>query len=276
MRRTSYVRTASVDFLKKRVKPARPAAFVLLFLLWALSASPAFPSNFRIEPTSLELSGSAKSGAFSVINDADDKLNVQVSAKEWAQDAEGKDVYGETKDVVFFPKIMTVEAHGQRAIRIGIKSPPSLQEKTYRLFVEEIPSPNKEPDVKAAGKIAAGLTIAFRYSTPIFIKPVRPQESSVIDKIGMSRGAVRALVTNTGNVHVKLLAVTFTGKAANGKALYSKEFAGWYLLRGRSRAYEASVPKELCGSLASIEVKAQSENLTVHGSLNVQKKMCSQ
>jgi fimbrial chaperone protein len=276
MRRTSYVKTASADFLEKGAKPARPAAFVLLLVFGALFASPAFSSNFRVEPTSLELSGGAKSGAFTVINDADDKLNVQISAKEWAQDAAGKDVYGEARDVVFFPKIMTVEAHGQRAIRIGIKAPPSLQEKTYRLFVEEIPSPNKGPDVKATGKISGGLTIAFRYSTPIFVQPVRPQESAVIDKIGMSGGAARAIVTNTGNVHVKLLAVTFTGKAADGKELYSKEFAGWYLLRGRSRPYEASVPKELCGRLASIEVKAQSENLTVNGSLNVQKKMCSQ
>jgi fimbrial chaperone protein len=276
MRCTSHVKAVSVDFFEKGAKPAGPAAFVLLLVLGALFASPAFSSNFRVEPTSLELSGSAKSGAFTVLNDADDKLNVQISAKEWAQDAEGKDVYGEARDVVFFPKIMTVEAHGQRAIRIGIKTPPALQEKTYRLFVEEIPSPNKAPDVKTAGKISGGLTIAFRYSTPIFVKPVRPQESCVIDKIGMSRGAAKAIVTNTGNVHVKLLAVRFTGKAADGKVLYSKEFAGWYLLRGRSRSYEASVPKELCGSLSSIEVKAQSENLTVNGSLNVQKKMCTQ
>ena len=262
--------------MNKKMKNIRRAAVILALVLAPWAAMPAFAANFRIEPTSLDMGGDARSGAFTVINDGDDKLNVQISAKEWAQDAEGKDVYTEAGDIVFFPKIMTVEAHERRAIRIGVKGPPSLQERTYRLFIEEIPSPNKGQDGKISGKIAAGLTIAFRYATPIFVKPLKPQESAVIDKMEMSRGAVRATIKNTGNVHVKLLAVTFSGKAAGGNELFSRDAAGWYVLHGRSHPYETTVPKELCGDLATIEVKAQSENFTINGTLNVQKKMCAE
>ena len=92
----------------------------------------------------------------------------------------------------------------------------------------------------------------------------------------MSKGSVKAIVKNTGNVHVKLRAVTFSGKAADGKELYSKEFAGWYILHGLSLSYEAAVPQELCGKLAMIDVKAQTENINVNGTLNVQKNMCAQ
>src|SRR5512134_2372390 len=138
----------------------------------AVTASPTLASNFNIMPTSLDLSAGVKSGVFSVVNSGDEKLNCQIDLKEWSQDAEGKDVYTEAKDIVFFPKIMTVEPNEQRAVRIGIKGPPTLKEKTYRLFVEEIPSQKKQSDEKTAGKITAGLTIAFRYATPIFVKPV--------------------------------------------------------------------------------------------------------
>src|SRR5512147_671744 len=233
-------------------------------------------SNFSITPTSLDLSGSVKSGVFSVVNSAEEKLNCQIDLKEWSQDADGKDVYTEARDIVFFPKIMTVEPNEQRAVRIGIKGPPSLKEKTYRLFVEEIPSQKKQSDEKTAGKITAGLTIAFRYATPIFVKPVKPQESGVIEKVDMSKGVAKAAVRNKGNIHFKLLTVTFLGKATDGKELFSKEVAGWYLLHGMSRSFETPVPKEVCANLATIEVNAQAENFTINGTLNVQKKMCTE
>jgi fimbrial chaperone protein len=246
----------------------------LLFI--AVSLSRALAADFQVQPTTLDLGGSVKSGAFSVINNGNEKIDLQISVKEWSQDAGGKDVYEDTKDIVFFPKIMSVEPFGQRAIRIGVKAPPSQMEKTYRLFVEEIPSPKKTPDVKLEGNIRAGLTIAFRFSTPIFVKPVRPQENYVIEGVEMSKGTVRAIVKNTGNVHIKLRAVTFSGKAVDGKELYSKEFAGWYILHGLSLPYEAAVPQELCGKLAAVDVSAQTENIDIHGTLNVQKNMCLQ
>ncbi len=249
------------------------AVINLVFML--LTPSPGVAANFSITPTSLDLGKNARSGAFSVINSGNEKLNVQISVKEWSQDPSGKDVYTDTKDVVFFPKIMTVEPNEQRAIRIGIKSAPSPVEKTYRLFVEEIPS-SHTPAQMGSGKIAAGLTIAFRYATPIFVKPLRPQESGIVEKVEMSKGVFKALIRNTGNIHIKVLSVKFKGLAADGKELFSMDSAGWYILQGLSRSYEVNVPVEVCGKLATLEVSAQSENLTVNGTLHVQKPMCSQ
>ena len=246
----------------------------LLFITVTLSR--AFAADFQIQPTSLDLGGNVKSGAFSVINNGNEKIDFQISVKEWSQDASGKDAYVDTKDIIFFPKIMSVEPFGQRAIRIGLKTPLSKMEKTYRLFVEEIPTPKKTPDVKLKGNIQAGLTIAFRFATPIFVKPIQPQESYVIERVEMSKGTVKAIVKNTGNVHVKLRAVTFSGKGADGKELYSKEIAGWYILHSMSLPYEAAVPQELCGKLATIDVSAQTENINIRGTLNVQKNMCAQ
>jgi fimbrial chaperone protein len=250
-----------------------PWAIVELLILLLMS-SPVFASSFSILPTSLELSGKAKSGVFSVVNSGDEKLNCQVDLMEWSQDADGKDVYTEARDMVFFPKIMTVEPNEQRAVRIGLKGQPSLKEKTYRLFVEEIPS-QKKTDEKKEEKIAAALTIAFRYATPIFIRPPQPKESAVIEHIEMSKGVVKARVWNTGNVHVKLLTVTFQGKAADGKELFSQDIAGWYVLQGMSRPYEVTIPQEVCGNLTIVEVVAKTEKSIINGTVNVQKTMCA-
>jgi fimbrial chaperone protein len=246
----------------------------LLFI--AASFSPSFAADFQVQPTTMDLNGNTKSGVFSVINNGNEKIDFQVSVQEWSQDEKGKDVYTDTKDIVFFPTVMTVEANAQRAIRIGLKAPATLKEKTYRLFVAEIPTPKKTSDVKTEGSIKAGVTIAFRFAMPIFVKPARPQESYVIDGLEMSKGTVKTIVKNTGNVHVKLNAVKFSGKAADGKELFSKEVAGWYILQGLSFPYEAAVPKDVCGKLATIDVSAQTENGKIDGKLNVEKKMCTQ
>jgi fimbrial chaperone protein len=246
----------------------------LLFM--AAFVSPVFAAEWQVQPTTLDLKGGAKSGVFSVINNGKEKVEFQVSVQEWNQDAKGKDVYADTKDIVFFPKVMSVEGNSQRAIRIGLKAPISTKEKTYRLFVQEIPAPKKQPDVKLEGKIQAGLTIAFRFSMPIFVKPAKSQELFVIDKVEMSKGTAKAIVRNTGNVHVKLNKVIFSGKDADGKEIFSKEVAGWYILHGLALPYEAAVPKDVCGKIAKIDVNAQGENGNINGSLNVQKSMCTQ
>ena len=252
----------------------RTGLMTLLFFI-SLSFCRVFAADFQIQPTMLELSGGARSGAFSMINNGNESINFQISVKEWTQDASGKDVYTDTKDIVFFPKIMTTGPNEQRAIRIGLKAPLSVDEKTYRLFVEEIPSPKKGQETKEKGKIKAGITIAFRFATPIFVKPLKQQETAVVDKVEMSKGVVRATIKNTGNVHIKVLSVTFRGRAADGKELFSKEVAGWYILHGLSVPYETAVSREACEGLATIEVSAKSENVTINGAMNVKKGMCA-
>jgi fimbrial chaperone protein len=246
----------------------------LLFI--AVFISRAVAADFQIQPMTMDLSSSAKSGVFSVINNGSEKIDFQISIKEWNQDEKGKDVLTDTKDIIFFPTVMSVEAKSQRAIRIGLKAAPSLKEKTYRLLVQEIPTPKKTADGDVKKDIKAGVAIAFRFSMPVFVKPLKPQESYVIDRIEMSNGVVKATVRNTGNVHVKLRAVKFSGKSADGTEIFSKEVAGWYILNGLSFSYEAEIPKDVCGKIAQIDLNAQTETANINGALNVQKNMCAQ
>jgi fimbrial chaperone protein len=252
--------------------PFRFLAWVIVGLVFiALMPSQGFSANFNVSPTSLELTGGAKSGTFSVINSGEDKLTCQIDLKEWSQDADGKDAYTDAKDIVFFPKIMTVEPNEQRAVRIGIKGPLSAKEKTYRLFVEEIPSQKKATDQKDAGKITAGLTIAFRYSMPIFMRPARPQESGIIEKIDMSEGVVKAVVRNTGNVHFKLLSVTFHGKAA-GTGCSRRLRAGMSCMAPRVLMKRPF--RKMFATNSQNRGQGPTENFEINGNTHVLKTMC--
>lgn len=250
------------------------AAFLAL-LLTAAWIPPAPAADFQIQPMTMDLGRNVKSGVFSVINTGSEKIDFQVSLQEWSQDETGKDVYAETKDIVFFPKVMSVEPNSQRAIRIGLKAPIALKEKTYRIFVQEIPTPKKSADDSTA-KIKAGVTIAFRFAMPIFVKPAQPQEGFAVGGIDMAKGTVQAHIKNTGNVHVKLRNVKFSGRNDAGEEIFSKEVAGWYILQGLSLPYKADIPQDLCEKLVKIDVSAQTEKNTVSGTFNVTSGMCAQ
>lgn len=259
-----------VNLARARVRA--PAGLLLLAAL----LSPAVASDFQVLPNALNLSAGEKSGAFSVVNGSGEKINLQISVKEWAQDEQGRDVYTDTAEIVFFPKIMTVAPYEQRAVRIGMKVPPSLKEKTFKLFVEEIPAPGREQEEKPPGKIRTKPPRAFPAAAQIFVAPFKPRESAVVAGMSMAGGTVTALIRNTGNVHIRLLGVHFIGRAADGKEVLARESAGRYLLNGLTWGCEITLPKEPCGSLAAIDVKAHAGNLTITGTLDVQKHMCAQ
>src|SRR3989304_460901 len=101
--------------MKKRVH----AYWVLLGFL--LLPGVARAGEWRVTPIRLVFDRGEKSGVVTVSNEGDEKIELQMSASEWTQDAEGKDRYAETNDLVFFPKIMTIESKQERILRGGGK-----------------------------------------------------------------------------------------------------------------------------------------------------------
>jgi fimbrial chaperone protein len=240
----------------------------IFFTVLLLASYPALAGDFQISPITLELARGVNSGVFTVINEGQEKINFQITLSEWTQDSTGKDVYFESTDIIFFPKIMTLEVGEQRVIRVGLKSSRGLLEKTYRIFIEQIPSREKSTGVNIA--------VSIRFAPPIFVKPADIKASGAIDTIALTKGKISAVVRNTGNVHFRMTSIVIKGRSASGAEVFSKEIAGWYLLNHVARNIEASFPQEKCKELATVEIEAKTENFNLNGKLDVQRGMCSQ
>ncbi|HXY54890.1 MAG TPA: hypothetical protein VEM40_09505, partial [Nitrospirota bacterium] len=77
-------RRLSTGFRPGRMAPLKKGVRLLAgLLIMAVFIPPAFAADFQIQPTSLDLGGGAKSGAFSVINNGNEKIDFQISVKEW-------------------------------------------------------------------------------------------------------------------------------------------------------------------------------------------------
>jgi fimbrial chaperone protein len=245
----------------------RGLAVIGILLIPLLFPSVARSGEWRVTPIRLDLGRQAKSGVITIINEAADKLQVQLKAFEWTQDAEGKDHYAETNDILFFPRILIFDKAEERIVRAGIRMPAVAAEKTYRLFIEEIPEPKK-----AEG---ANVAIAIRFGVPIFVRPVKEEAKGEIEKIGMAQGTVQARVKNTGNVHFIVQSVGVKGRNAKGEAIFSKELGGWYLLAGASRTYATPLPQDVCADVARIAVEVKTDKATLTGDLAADKTMCA-
>lgn len=237
-----------------------------LFLILLLLPVAAGAGDWRVSPIRLDLGRDAKSGAVTVANDSDDRLQVQMKAFEWIQDAEGKDRYDETGEILFFPRLMILERKEERILRAGIRVPATAKEKTYRLFIEEIPGPRKAEGVNVA--------VAIRFGVPIFVKPLKEEVRGEVGAMSMSAGALLVPVKNTGNVHFVVQSVLVRGRNGAGDEIFSRELSGWYLLAGVSRGYSTAVPPEACGTMAVIEAEVKTDKLPLRGRMGVDRSMC--
>lgn len=241
-------------------------AFILLLCCTCYSPRAACAAEWRVSPIRLELGSDAKSGVISVINESTGRFQVQMKAFRWEQDAEGKDQYTESNDIIFFPKLMIFDKPEERILRAGIKMPAGTKEKTYRLFIEEIPEPKKSETTSIA--------VAIRFGVPIFVKPVKEEAKGEITRLELSKGECRVTAKNTGNVHFIINAVNIKGKNLKGEEAFAKKLDGWYLLNGASRVYTTAIPREACSKTAKLDVEITTDHFILHGKLDVDKSMC--
>lgn len=234
-----------------------------------LLPSAGYPGQWRVAPVRITLEGAAKSSVITVTNEGNDTIHLQCKAMEWTQDAEGKDVFQETKDLVFFPRILMLSKGDQKIVRTGIRVPAASREKTYRLFIEEIPQPKQN----ASG--ATQLTVAIRFGVPIFARPVKQEPGGEIVSASQHKGGFSAVVKNTGNLHFRITEILVRGRNAKGDTTFSEKLPGWYLLADATRRYTASIPPEMCAATDQVDITINTDtNMTLNRQLNVDKAGC--
>jgi fimbrial chaperone protein len=226
-------------------------------------------SEFAVNPIRLELGPNARSGVIGVRNEGKEKISFQMQAMQWTQDAQGQDQYAETQDLVFFPKLMTVEGGEEGVIRIGTRFAVVPQEKTYRLFIEELPGANKPRTEK--GPL---VNVMIRFAAPIFVRPLKPEDGLELQKIDLSSGELSLVARNSGNQHQVVEGIQLKGTDRQGRAVYALTLADRYLLAGSSRRYSTIIPKEQCAQIAQLAIEFRTDKVSQTGKLEVGQAMC--
>ena len=226
----------------------------------ALACGLAGAAEFSVSPIHVVFERGARSALVTVTNDDARPLRMQLRLTEWSQDAQGQDVYKESDDLIYFPKMMTIEPKEKRLVRIGIKSAPGATERTYRLFLHEQADPAKPA--------ASGLTFSLSFALPIFVAPAESRLRGEIEAVTLDQGKLRVTVSNPGNQHFRIESV----KANGGKLEH--EVGGWYLLAGKSRTHMIDIPPEECRGVKRLAIKVTGAPQALERALEVEPGMC--
>ena len=146
------------------------------------------------------------------------------------------------------PALLEIPPGKEKKIRIGVKTTPGQVEKTYRVFVEELPglqTPGAKTEVR----------VLTKFGVPVFLAPTTIKRDSRIGGLVIAKGRLGFAVENTGTVNAIVKSVKITGIGAAQEQLYSHQEAGWYVLGGTSREYQLELPPERCDQTTRVSVE---------------------
>jgi fimbrial chaperone protein len=238
---------------------------------WVCFYQQAAAANFDIQPIRIVLDEKVKLEKLIIKNVSDVDFPLQIKAYEWSQNEKGEDVYKETNDIITFPKILSIKTGEEKFIRIGSNVPPGTREKTYRIYVEEMPSPEAEKE-----KQGANVTLFMKIGIPVFINPIKIDDHADIEGLEMINGTLKVKVKNNGNKHFMVTGINVRGENNDGKEPFTRDIGGWYLLSGSTKIYETSIPQDLCDSITNLNVVLKTNKATVKKNIPVEKTMCGQ
>ncbi len=157
-------------------------------------AAAAHAASFTVNPTQIFLSSSDQVGAPHAEERNGPADPVPGQRRELGPDPGGQMVLEPTEDVVFFPAMLTLGPAEERKIRVGLTVAPAATEKTYRIFVEELPPVDD-------GKSAPGVTMRTKMGIPIFVQPAKSVSQARLKDLSASADHVSFGLLNAGTVH---------------------------------------------------------------------------
>lgn len=225
--------------------------FIVACALGMLMPAVSMAGLFSISPIRLDLDRQDKTDSITIGNDeSEKKLEMQAKLFEWTQDANGNDVYVDSNDLVFFPRIFAVDKQDKRVVRVGLKVPATATEKSYRLFIEELP-PAPDPDKKGAQ-----ILFVLRFGVPIFVRPDKEQLAGTIEGIEATPTAAAVVIRNSGNQNFQIQSLSVKSPAG-----YEKEIVGGYVLAGATKHVLAPFPADLCSKLGKLQIVMKTDRI---------------
>jgi fimbrial chaperone protein len=233
------------------MRPLRRAARALLAAA-LLTPAAGRGGDLDVSPVNVELSAKARTALISLRNGGGAPARYQLRAYAWGQRPDGAMDLSPTRELAVFPPLLELAAGEERNVRIGTDAAPAAAERTWRVFIEELPRAETAED-------AARVKVLTRIGVPVFLAPAAPVARGELVFLGRDGARVRLAIRNTGTVRLRPTAVTLALLGADGAPVFEKALDPWYVLAGGERVYEVEVPAEACARAATALASAALE-----------------
>lgn len=257
----------------KKTTVGLPIAIAAL-LGWLATAVPAtcVAGDFSVAPIRMFLGADRMAGTVTIRNSGKTPLHFEILPKEWSQDADGNDVYLDTEDILIFPRLMTLKGGEDRDLRIGMKIPAGSTEKTYRVFINELP-PVEAPNSTSQSGANVGFLINF--ALPVFYAPREPVAAIEITNLSLEHGQISVRLANTGSVFQFVQEMMIVGLDASGAEIHREPVADRYLLAGSVKSYVANISPDVCKALTTVAFSVRTDKSSANAKTDVDLNACA-
>ncbi len=219
-----------------------------------------------VDPTRLHLSAKAHAQSLTLRNSGTEKARFQVSAFSWTQSTSGEMQLTPTQDILFFPSLLEIAPGETRKIRVTTDVPADTLEKSYRLFVDELPPSN--------ANTTGSIRVLTRLGVPIFLQPAAPEARPTL-KVAVQRSHLLVSLENHGNSYLMAQSVRVVGKSKAGAVQFERELPAWYVLAHGRRQYDVALADAECGALDQLYATSKTEHGIVRTELAVPAGSCA-
>lgn len=157
------------------MRASRAASASLALALAFAACAAGAKGRLQTRPTMVELLPGAAATRFIMTNSGDASVGAQVRVFAWSQ-VNGEDQLVATNELLVSPPIARVEPGVEQVVRI-IRQPghERSSDRPYRLVVEELPGPRKDP--------ANAISVRMRYVMPLFVRAAGASEPQLSCKL---------------------------------------------------------------------------------------------
>ena len=222
-------------------------------------------ANLGIWPLKVTIWPQKATGSINLTNKDDKPVNLQISATSWDMDESGKFIEADTGDFVFFPRMLTIPANEDKAVRVGYQGDFPALEKSYRLLIQELPPVRKPEDLKE-GQSKMGVTYVMKMSLPLFVMPGKepPQPELAVDGVQSSDEGLEIGIKATGTHHVQITKVVLDLQDKAGASLVNGENETRLLriLPQRRVFVPVALETNACDKATSLSITVHAEGLS--------------
>jgi len=205
-------------------------------------------ADFSVSPMIVEFPQGVRSAEVQVRNLDQQPIRFQIRGADWSQDESGKNVYVDSKSLIWFPRALELAPGESRIIRVGVRATPAAQEQTYTLFLTEVALGGQD----AAKSRGAQIQLLLSISVPVFVPPVKPQPGGAVESAQLRGGRLDVVVGNEGNQHFSYREATIVGLGTDGAEKLSQKVQGRTLLAGSRHKFQVRIPRDVCAQLKEL------------------------
>ena len=228
--------------------------FTLLILASIFIPSSSFA--YGVTPVKVSLDRDNSSQDIEINNDnPTEKLRLQIDTYSWQQTSKGETLLTPTREVVAFPALLEILPNTKRTVRVGVRVPPGVAEKTYRVIVKQL----KNFTGTQAGENSqrqGELSFLLNMSLPVYVNPINASKKAAIESGTLTGGKLLFTVVNTGNVRIEPGEASLQALTANGTVVGDTKIALGSILANVNREFTLDLPQSQCAKIRSITIDA--------------------